>query len=154
MNLTDGKQSTIKEKRINISVPIPWCSFDYAPHTMKLLGGILVSLRPSVHASVRLSVHPSVCTSVCPSVRPTSNFRSVVPTLLVGFILYLYILSSNFTRCVACKGSGKILQFKFLAIFLNLYILLRLVLTWDLMLMWIVSMGNHGAVWGGGVIFN
>ena len=50
-------------------------------------GGILVSLRPS---------------SVRPSVRPASRVRSVAPTVLVGSISYLYILSSNFRRCVAC----------------------------------------------------
>ena len=52
-------------------------------------GGILVSLRPSVR--------PSVC--------PASCVRSVAPTVLVGSISYLYILSSNFRRCVACKFS-------------------------------------------------
>ena len=52
--------------------------------------------------------------------RPASRVRSVVPTLLVGSISYLHILSSNFRRCVACKVSCKILKFEFLAIFLNL----------------------------------
>ena len=66
------------------------------PHTTKLLGIILVSL------------HPSVRPSVCPSFRPASRVRSVVPTVLVGSISYLYILSSNFRRCVACKVSCKI----------------------------------------------
>ena len=65
------------------------------PHTTKLLGGILVSLHPSVR----------------PSVRPASRVRSVVPTVLVGSISYLYILSSNFTRCVVCKVFCKIWQF-------------------------------------------
>ena len=37
------------------------------------------------------------------SVRPASNVRSVAPTVLVGSILYLCVLSSNFIRCVACK---------------------------------------------------
>ena len=39
---------------------------NYTPRTTKLLGGILVSLRPSV----RLSVRPSVCPSVRPSRLP------------------------------------------------------------------------------------
>ena len=60
----------------------------YTTHTTKLLGGILVSLRPSV--------------------RPASRVRSVAPTVLVGSISYLYILSSNFRRCVVCKVSCKI----------------------------------------------
>ena len=34
--------------------------------------------------------------SICPSVRPTSRVRSVVPTVLVGSIWYLHILSSNY----------------------------------------------------------
>ena len=53
----------------------------YTPRTTKLLGGILVSLRPSV------------CPSVRPSrVRPASRVRSVASTVLVGSISYLYIL--------------------------------------------------------------
>ena len=55
--------------------------------------------------------------SICPSVCPASRFRSVVPTVLVGSIAYLYILSSNFRRCVACKVSSKTSKFYFLAIF-------------------------------------
>ena len=46
---------------------------------------------------------PSVCPSVRPVVRPASRVRSVAPTVLVGSISYLYILSSNFRRCVTCK---------------------------------------------------
>ena len=52
----------------------------------EVVGGILVSLRPSI----------------CLSVRPASRVRSVAPTVLVGSISYLYILSSNFRSCVAC----------------------------------------------------
>ena len=37
--------------------------------------------------------------SVRPFVRPASRVRSVVPTVLVGSISYLPILSSNFRRC-------------------------------------------------------
>ena len=77
----------------------------YTTRTTKLLGGILVSLRPSVRLSVR------------PSVRPASRVRSVAPTVLVGSISYLYILSSNFRRYVACKVSGKFSKFVFLAFF-------------------------------------
>ena len=47
--------------------------------------------------------------SVRPSrVRPASHVRSVAPKVLVGSISYLYILSSNFRRCVVYKGSCKI----------------------------------------------
>ena len=68
-----------------------------------MLVGILVSLRPSVSPSFRLSVHPA------------SRVRSVAPTVLIGSISYLCILSSNFRRCVTCKVSCKIK--KILAIF-------------------------------------
>ena len=51
----------------------------------------------SVRLSVRLSVRPSVCPS-----------RIQCPRVLVRSILYLYILSSNIRRCVACKVSCKI----------------------------------------------
>ena len=111
----------------------------YPPHNEVVVGGgILASLRPSV----RLSVHPSVRSWYTPlswmilskqknlhlfssqyicvllqNVRPASRVRSVV---LVGSISYLYILSGNFRRCVACKDPCKIATFEFLAIFLNL----------------------------------
>ena len=83
---------------------------------------------------------------VRPSVRPAFRVRSVAPTVLVGSISYLYILSSNFRRCVACIVYCKISKFELLAIFLNLQLWLFLVLTLDLI--WIPSMGNHGAAGG------
>ena len=52
-----------------------------------------------------------------PSVRPSSRVRSVAPTVLVGSISYLYILSSNFRRCVGYKVACKISKYEFLAIF-------------------------------------
>ena len=71
----------------------------------------------------------SHCLSICPSVHPASC--SVAPTVLVGSISYLYILSTNFRRCVECNISCKISKLKFLAFFF---------------LMWITSTSNHGAV--------
>ena len=53
----------------------------------KLLGGILVSLRPSALLSV--------CLSVCPSVSPASRVHSLAPTVLVGSISYLYQATSG-----------------------------------------------------------
>ena len=53
--------------------------------------------------------------------------RSAAPTVLVGSISYLYILSSNFRRCVACKVSCKISKFE---------------------LTYYIKMGNHGAAGG------
>ena len=55
---------------------------------------------------------PSVCPSFRPSVRPAYRVRSVAPTVLVGPISYLYILSSNFRMCVACKVSYSISKFE------------------------------------------
>ena len=51
-----------------------------------------------------LSVH----LSGPPSARPACRVCSVAPTVLNGIISYLYILSSNFRRCVACKLVSKI----------------------------------------------
>ena len=65
---------------------IMWIAYKnlYTPAQRSCWGGgrgILVSLCPSVHPSV-------------------SSVRSVVPTVLVGSISYVYILSSNFRRFV------------------------------------------------------
>ena len=75
-------------------------------------------LTMSIYTPSQQSCREYICftPSVYPSVRPTSRVHSVAPTVLVVSILYLYILSSNFTRCVACKVSCKILNFEFLAI--------------------------------------
>ena len=58
--------------------------------------------------SVRPYVHLSVYPSIRPSIRPASHVRSVVPTVLVGSISYLYILSSNSgiseRRCSSCSS--------------------------------------------------
>ena len=54
---------------------------------------------------------PSVCPSVCPSIRPASRVRSVAPTVLVGSISYLYIISSNFRRCVNLLAKFQNLNF-------------------------------------------
>ena len=78
-------------------------TYNYTPHTMGVYW--FHSVRLSVHLSVRLSV------------RPASRVRFVAPTVLAGFISYLYILSSTFRRCVVCKVSCKISKFEFLAIF-------------------------------------
>ena len=66
----------------------------YTPHTKKLLGGILVLLRPSVCPSVRRSVGPSV--------RPASRFRSVASTVQDGFFPYLVQMINGMRGCVAC----------------------------------------------------
>ena len=81
-----------------------WVNSLYPPHNEVVAGGY-IGFTPSVR----------------PSVRPASRVHSVAPTVLVGSISYLYILSSNFRRCVACKVN--LLhnsKFGFLAVFLNL----------------------------------
>ena len=81
--------------------------------------------------------------SVCPSVR-LSVF--VAPTVLVGSISYLYIVSNNFRRCVSCKVDCKIIFGSFFNIYNFDFVLFWL---WDLM--WITSMDNH---WMAGVSQN
>ena len=62
-----------------------------------------------------LSFHPSVSLSV----HPTSDVHSVAPTVLSGSSSYLYILSSNFRRCVLCKVSCKVGNFNFVLFWLG-----------------------------------
>ena len=78
------------------ALEIPLCHYNmipsYTPRTTKLLGGILVSLRPSVRPlrsnSPKTSVCPSVRLSVRPSVRPACRVRSVSSTVMDGFFSY------------------------------------------------------------------
>ena len=86
------------------------------PPVNKVVGGY-ICFTPSIRLSVRPFLHPSIRKS---HVRPASGVRFVAPTVLVGSISCLYILSSNFRRCVTCKVSCKISKFECLAIFLNL----------------------------------
>ena len=67
------------------------------PPTQQSCGGVywFHSVRPSIRLAVR----------------PAFRVRSVAPRVLVGSISYLYILSSNIIRCVACKVLCKILIF-------------------------------------------
>ena len=46
-----------------------------------------------------------------------NRVRSVSSTILIGYISYLHILSSNFRRCVACNARFKIQTFEILANF-------------------------------------
>ena len=105
-------------------------------HTTKLLGGILVSLRPSICSSVHPSVHPPrIPCLLC------SAYSS-------GWIHFIFnILLCNFRKCVASKISCKISKLKFLAIFLKFE---TLTLTWDLK--WITAVSNHEAVGVVGVV--
>ena len=105
-------------------------TYNHTSCTTMLLGGILVSLRPSVHLSVP----------------PASRVCSVAPTVLAGSISYLYILLSNFRRCVMCKVSSKISKFKFLAMSLNLQLGI-----WCEPLVWII-MGRREVSQNTGVL--
>ena len=95
------------------------------------------------------SVRPSVRLSV----RPASCVRSVAPTVLVGSISYLYILSSNFRRCVECNVFCKISRFEFLAIFkiCNFDFVLFWLGIWCESLVWVI-MGWQGVSQNAGIL--
>ena len=101
--------------------------------------------------SIRLSVRPSVPrpSRVCPA----SCVRSVAPTVLVGSISYLYILSWNFRTCVVCKVSCKIAKFQVLAIFLicNFDFVLFWLGIWCESLVWLI-MGRRRVSHNAGVL--
>ena len=71
----------------------------------------------------------------------TNHTCSVVPTVLVGSISYLYMLSSNFRRCVACKVSCKIWIFGNFLKFVTLFCF-DLGIWWE-SLVWVI-MGRWG----------
>ena len=103
----------------------------YPSHSEVVGGVILVSLRPSVRPFVRPSVpHPV----------------SVASTVLIGTISYLYILSSDFRGCVACKVHCQIKQFEFLAFFFQIcnfdFVLFSLVIWFESLVL--VNMGQRG----------
>ena len=88
--------------------------------------------------------------SVCLSVRPASRVRSVAPTVLVGSFSYSYILSSNFRRCVTCKGPSKFGNLNF-GNFCNFdFVLFRLGI-WCESLVWEI-IGQRGVSQNAGVL--
>ena len=68
----------------------------------------------------------SICLSVRPSICEQNRVRSVSSTILASSILYLYILSSNFRRCIACK----VVFFKIKS-FVKFFTFVTFTLTWD-----------------------
>ena len=90
-------------------------------------------------SSVRLSVSLSIC--------PASLVHSAAPTVLVGSISYIYILSNNFWRCVMYQVSRKLSKFEFFGNFFNMCNLLDFVLfwlgIWCQSLVWVI-MGRRG----------
>ena len=85
----------------------------------------------------------SHCPSVCQSVCGWNCVCSVSSIILVGFHIYLFILLSNFRRCVTCKVCKEFQNLNF-GPFLNLLLWLCLALTWDPI--WINCIGDYGAV--------
>ena len=87
----------------------------------------------------------SVRLSICLSIRPTSRVCSVALTVLVGSISYLYILSSNFRRCVACKFVAKFLNLNCWQFFkiCNFDFVLFWLGIWCKSLVWVI-MGQRG----------
>ena len=120
--------SFIMSSSWSLTLPLSLSSWSlwYSPHN-KVVGEYI---------GFSLSVRPCVRPSVVPHPVP-----SVARKVLVGFILYSYILSSNFRRCVACKVFCQIWKYSIFVIFHFFYFWLCLVLTWDLM--GITSMGNQ-----------
>ena len=98
------------------------------------------------------SVRPSVRPSARPSVRP-SRIRSVAPTVLIGSNSYLYILLSNFRRCVACKVSCPISKFEFWHFFkmCNFDFVLFLLGVWCESLVWVI-MGRRRVSQNAGIL--
>ena len=94
---------------------------------------------------------PSVRLSVRPASRP--RVRSVVPTVQAGSISYLYILSSNFRRCVACKVSCKFLRLRFWQFckICNFDFVLLWLEIWCESLVWVI-MGRRGVSQNAGVL--
>ena len=80
-----------------------WVHLQYFDLALWLTGKVRTwHLRRSLYPhTTKLLWYVGITPSVCPSVRPASRVRSVAPTVLVGSISHLYILSSNFRRCVA-----------------------------------------------------
>ena len=119
---------------VGVAAPIAHSSLLYNEYPLHQAQVNLAMVCP-VSISFSLCFHLRLCNmikwyvwhmSICPSVRPASRVRSVAPTVLVGSISYLHILSSNFWRCVACKVACKISKFEFLAVFFFKFVTLTL----------------------------
>ena len=91
--------------------------------------------------------------SVRLSVRPAFRVHSVVPTVLVWSISYLYILSSNFRRCVVCNVIAKFQNLNFWQIFqiYNFDFVLFWLWIWCESLVWII-MGRQRVSQNAGVL--
>ena len=96
---------------------IPKCSINNIPVLVEIMAWRWWDDKPLLYppkyevVGGYIGFTPSVRPSVCPSVHPASRVRSVAPTVLVGSISYLYILSSNFRRCVTFIAKFQNLNF-------------------------------------------
>ena len=107
----------------------------YPPHNEVVVGGGgYIGFTSSVHPSVRPSVRPPVR----PSVLPAFHVRSVAPTVLVGSISYLYILSH--VKFIAKFRNLNFLQF---FKFCNFDFVLFLLWIWYDSQVWVI-MGRWG----------
>ena len=96
--------------------------------------------------SGRPAVCPSVCPSICPSVRPSRIPCLLCSTYSSGWIHFiLYILASNFRRCVMCNVACKISKIEFLVIFKisDFDLVLFWLGIWCESLVWVI-MGRRG----------
>ena len=93
-------------------------------------------LGPLLLTWFNFNLNTKLLVSLCPSVCPASHVRSVVPTVLVGSSLYLYILSSNLRMCVLCKFHCKIFKIWTFGNFVN----------FDFVLFWLGISQNAGVL--------
>ena len=116
-------------------LPITWNNYNYTPCTTKLSGVILVSLR--------LSARPSVRPSVCPSVRPSRIPCPLCGVYISGWIHFIFI--HLITQLQVCCVPNYLQNFKLLIFGIFLKFVTLTLSCFDLM--WITSIGNHGAAW-------
>ena len=108
-------------------------------------------IRPAITFALLCAPHNEVVGGYIgfhPSVRPVSRVYSVAPTVLVGSISYLHILSSNFRRSVACKVYCKIFLFFLIC---NFDFVLFWLGIWCESLVWVI-MGRRGVSQNAGVL--
>ena len=104
-------------------------------------------IRPSVCPSVRPSFHPSVCPFHIPCLLCSAYSSGWI------HVIFIYILSSNFRKCVACKVPSKILNLNFRQFFkiCNLDFVLFWPRIWCESLVWEI-MGRQGVSQNTGVL--
>ena len=112
-----------KNKGVLLDINILMAPF-YTPASTKLKGGVYWF---------------HVCLSICPSICGWNCVHPVSSTILAGSISHLYMLSSNFWKCVRCT---RLLQNSKINFFGNFFKFIILTLTWGPI--WINSKGQQG----------